>query len=124
MFKLESTIREWPTGLPRAYRSAGMRPYHELVSHLENLLKVGGHGLGLVSETAVGADAHAVLAGHGQDGRAVVLQDRLSNVHRKRAVVSCNRRGSDSSSSSTEMIRWESKSTERRGEVSVTYCVH
>lgn len=51
--------------------------HHELVPHLEDLFEVGCHSLGLVAEAAVGANAHAVLPGHGQDGRAVVLQDRL-----------------------------------------------
>lgn len=55
----------------------GLGAHHELVPHLEDLLEVGRHGLSLVSESAVRANADAVLARHGQNGGAIVLQDRL-----------------------------------------------
>lgn len=59
----------------------GLGAHHELVPHLEDLLEIGRHGLSLVSESAVRANADAVLARHGQDGGAIVLQDRLLPQH-------------------------------------------
>lgn len=52
--------------------------HHELITHLEDFLKVRRHGLRLISQPTVRADAHTVLSGHRQDGRPIVLQDRLS----------------------------------------------
>lgn len=58
-------------------RELGLGAYHELVPHLEDLLEVGRHGLSLVPESAVRANADAVLARHGQNRGSIVLQDRL-----------------------------------------------
>lgn len=73
-------VKSWCRDGVRASPLAGWlaAAYHEFIPHLEDLLEVCCHGLRLVSEAAVGADAHAVLACHGQDGRTIVLQDRLA----------------------------------------------
>lgn len=60
-------------------RKVGRGTHHELVPHFKDLFEVGRHGLSLVSEPAVRANADAVLARHRQNRRSIVLQDRLRN---------------------------------------------
>lgn len=54
-----------------------MLAHHELVSHLEDLLKIGCDGLSLYAEPAVGADAYTVLARHCEHRHTIVVEDRL-----------------------------------------------
>jgi len=70
-----------PTILPHSHgvdvgRQTGKTDV-EMVVHLKNLLKVGGHSLTLDPQPLVCCYGNAFLTHHGHNGRSVVIHDRL-----------------------------------------------